>query len=252
MKNIHLIFIGIIALALSFSACKKDETPTTGDADIQYNFVWGSSQAAFDLNQELVHPGTGDTLTFSMFKFIVSNIRLKNSDGTWWEEDNSYHIVCHDCSGYNKTISINDIPTGDYVEMEYTLGVDSPANVSGAQTGALDPSHGMFWDWNSGYRMIMAEGHSPQSSTGAFMLHLGGFSGSNNIINEKSTTFNGATLTVNGTATPTINMTANPARLWHGGGPSVSVTRMVHMPGATATTMGNNFFGGVTYTSIQN
>jgi hypothetical protein len=34
--------------------------------------------------------------------------------------------------------------------IKFLLGVDSLKNVSGIQTGALDPAKGMFWTWNTG------------------------------------------------------------------------------------------------------
>src|SRR5690606_2936849 len=62
-------------------------------------------------------------------------------------------------------------------------GVDSLRNVSGAQTGALDPVHGMFWDWNTGYIMAKFEGNAPASpSNGKLLYHVGGFSGEHNTL----------------------------------------------------------------------
>jgi len=66
---------------------------------------------------------------------------------------------------------------GKYNAIQFLLGVDSIDNVSGAQTGALDPSKGMFWTWNSGYVMAKLEGSSPQSNQPAHTIayHIGGF-----------------------------------------------------------------------------
>jgi hypothetical protein len=57
------------------------------------------------------------------------------------------------------------------------LGVDSIKNVSGTQTGALDPLQGMFWTWNTGYIMAKLEGTSPEAATAGhrFTYHIGGF-----------------------------------------------------------------------------
>ena len=94
------------------------------------------------------------------------------------------------------------------------MGIDSLHNVSGAQAGALSLASGMFWDWNSGYIMLKAEGDSPNSPTGKFALHLGGFSGTNNIVTVKTAEFGKTVKVTNGT-TPTMTFTVNPARLWH-------------------------------------
>jgi hypothetical protein len=51
----------------------------------------------------------------------------------------------------------------DITGIRFLLGVDSARNVSGIQTGALDPARGMFWTWNSGYVMAKIEGSSPSA-----------------------------------------------------------------------------------------
>jgi NaMN:DMB phosphoribosyltransferase len=71
------------------------------------------------------------------------------------------------------------------------IGVDSTHNVSGAQTGALDPANGMFWSWNTGYIMAKMEGTSPQSTANdnSFIFHIGGFSGANSGVRNVTLTF---------------------------------------------------------------
>jgi hypothetical protein len=61
--------------------------------------------------------------------------------------------------------------------MEFMIGVDSARNNSGAQTGALDPTNGMFWSWSTGYIMAKFEGTSAQSpaAANALKFHIGGF-----------------------------------------------------------------------------
>ena len=69
------------------------------------------------------------------------------------------------------------IKPGTYNAISVLLGVDSARNVSGVQSGALDPVKGMFWTWNSGYIYTKLEGTSPSSSqvNGKFEYHIGGF-----------------------------------------------------------------------------
>ena len=64
-----------------------------------------------------------------------------------------------------------------FTKIEFLLGVDSIRNVSGIQTGALDPAKGMFWTWNSGYIMAKLEGESPLANAAGnrFTYHIGGF-----------------------------------------------------------------------------
>lgn len=240
--------VGLISFALITSCSKDDDTPDSGDVMVEFNYVFGSSAEPWDINTTLRHPKTGDTLTFTEFSFYVSNVRLKNEDGTWWTEPESYHLVCAKCTDKNVFI-LNDVPSGNYTEMEYTLGVDSARNVSGAQTGDLSPTKGMFWSWNTGYIMLKAEGQSPQSSDGSFTFHLGGFSGENSVVTPKSFTFGTNEIEV-GEAMPTIAFLANPARLWHSS-PSVSDRNRIHMPGAEAKAMATDFYSNIAFLEIK-
>jgi hypothetical protein len=254
MKSFRLAALAVAALAVL--SCKKDDptptdpTPQFGTVVLEMDHVWGMSMAPFAMNTALKHPMTGDTLTFTTFKYYVSNIQLKRTDGTWWAAEESYYIV--DLTDPESAeLPIPQVPAGDYVAVRMTLGVDSTRNVSGAQTGALDPANGMFWSWNSGYIMLKAEGTSPQSSDGQFSFHLGGFYGANNAVTEREFPFNGSVLTASPSAMPMIHMMANPARLWHSG-TSLSTTSKVHMPGPTAATMKGNFDSWVYLDHIHN
>lgn len=257
MKLQHLAIIA--ALPMVLLACKKDKdpdptapptpAPTSGSVKVEFDFVWGMSAAPFALNQQLTHPMTGDLLTFSEYRFYLSNVKLRRSDGTWWSEPESYRIIsAADAAG--RTFTVPNVPAGTYTAMAYTLGVDSTRNVSGAQTGALSPSNGMFWSWNSGYIMLKVEGTSPQSPNGGFTFHLGGFQGPNSIVSPRQADLSTTPITV-GSSTPTLNFRANAARLWHNTATSVATMHTVHMPGANALNMASGFWDGIVFMGVQ-
>lgn len=79
-----------------------------------------------------------------------------------------------------------------YDSITFLIGVDSLHNVSGAQTGALDPVNDMFWTWNSGYVMAKLEGNSSSSPqmNQKFEYHIGGYSGKHNVVKKLSFRFN--------------------------------------------------------------
>jgi hypothetical protein len=254
MKNFIKVaaFSCVAVTSVFLTSCKKEEKEpeaTTGKVEINLEHKWGMSAANFELNTDLTHPMTGDVLNFTTFKYYVSNLKLKKSDGTWYTHPNSYFLV--DASDATSTkLTLTSVPVGSYTELSYTMGVDSTRNVSGAQSGALSTSNNMFWSWNSGYIMVKAEGTSSNSSSGSFTFHLGGFSGANNIVTTKSAVF-GSDLKVNGSKSVEVHMTVNPAKLFHTIG-SVSGVNMVHMPGANAVTMATDFYGGVAFDHIHN
>lgn len=257
MKKLLFIAIAFGVFAITFSSCKQDEgtepTPsnTTGNFDMKVDYQWAMQTIIpFELNKPLYHPMSGDTLTYTTFKHYISNIRLKKADGSYWTAPKSYHLM-NAADTTTLKVHFTNVPTGEYVAMELTLGVDSAANVSGAQSGDLDPINEMFWSWNSGYIMIKAEGTSPQSGTGNFAYHLGGFSGDNSTVSVRELQFPSAqTVTINQTDVPVIHVLANPARLFHSYG-SVSNGEDIHMPGAAAAQMAEDFNSWVRISQVQ-
>lgn len=253
MKFIKWVSLMAIALILLLqTACKKrttDPIPAPGKFAIEFEHKWGMMLAPFSLNTLQVHPMTGDSLTFTTFRYYVSNIKVKKDDGIWWSEPNSYHIVDL-AKTASLEIELDDVPAGNYTELQYTMGVDSLRNVSGAQDGALSVTESMFWDWDTGYIMLKAEGTSPDAASNTFIFHLGGFSGSNNIVTVKTTNFNGETMTIASDKTPHVHLLANPARLWHSS-PSVSTKNKIHEEGAEAKTMALDFYNNISFLELH-
>jgi hypothetical protein len=247
MKNYSKILLGLLVLVIfSLSSCKKD--PQAGTVKVQFNYTFGSSMIPFEVGTTYYHPRTQDTLTFSILKFYVSNIKLKKVDGSLYEVPNSYHLVCASCPGAS-TIVLNDVPGGEYVGFEYTLGVDSAKIASGDQTGDLAPGEGMYWNSTDGYIMIKAEGTSPMSANGAFTIHLGGYTSPNSIVTPKQTDFFGENLMVDNNST-ILKLEANPARLWHSTD-GVGTMNTIDSISATSKTMGKDFFDYIGYKGME-
>jgi hypothetical protein len=246
MKTQKIKLFSIVLLTvIGITSCKKEqvEEQTFGAVNVYLSHVWGMNNDPFELNVPLVHPMNGDTMTFTTFKYYVSNLQLKKKDGSWWKHPESYFLV--DVSNPTSLkLNVSNIPTGDYTEFKYVLGVDSLRNVSGAQSGALSTTNAMFWSWNTGYIMLKAEGTSPQSSTGNFAFHLGGFSGTTNIVTTKSVVFD-QPMTVSSGKTSGIYLIANPAKLFHAN--PLSNGTNIMMPGPKAVEMAGNFYGSVVF-----
>lgn len=250
------IFSGAL-LALTFGAflsCKKEVTPEpdvtaqeTGKVKIVMNHKWGA--ADFELNTQFVNDQTDDTLNFTMFKYYISNFKLKKSDGTWWSHPESYFLV-NLANPSSSSFDLENVPIGSYTEMSFVMGVDSTRNVSGAQTGALSTVNGMFWSWNSGYIMLKAEGTSPQALGNAFAYHLGGFTGANNIVKSRNAVFGAENLEVSTTSNGEISMLVNPVTLFSTFG-SVSGGN-IHNPGPNAKLMAGDFYGDIVFEHLHN
>lgn len=77
-----------------------------------------------------------------------------------------------------------EVPVISDDRLEFSLGIDSLTNVSGALGGDLDPTLGMYWAWQSGYVNMKIEGTNPNCPARGnhFQYHLGGYSGAFNAI----------------------------------------------------------------------
>ncbi len=132
-----------------------------------------------------------ESYTVKSFKFYIHGIELINTDSgkVFKIAADKYFLV--DFSDSNTTKIKLNIQPYQYNRIGFVIGVDSARNVSGAQTGALDPAKGMFWTWNSGYIMAKLEGNSPSANVAnnAFEYHIGGFKEPDNTIKKVTLLF---------------------------------------------------------------
>ena len=184
LKILLFFFTGLLLL----SSCKKSTTSNTGTVKITFRNMVNASPMVLDATT-YTNP-FGESYTIHKFKYYISNIRFGLSGlATTAFEKESYHLVDQ---GQPGSLSFSfEVAENSFTILSFLLGVDSLRNVSGAQTGALDPLKDMFWTWNSGYIMAKMEGTSPRSNQAGNIIeyHIGGFSGANNVLKQISMIF---------------------------------------------------------------
>jgi hypothetical protein len=184
-----------LSLLLLFS-CKKDKNPASPDppapsptndkGNVTVNITNVAGNAVLKISKDSAYTGAtpkyinahGDTFSVSMFRYYVSNIKLKKSDGSYYTETESYHLVDAKDSANTCKLTLLNVPVGTYISAELMIGVDSARNCSGAQTGDLDPAKDMFWSWNQGYIFMKFEGYSSSvapANAHNVEYHIGGF-----------------------------------------------------------------------------
>lgn len=139
------------------------------------HFVHRFGSKTFQLNAPY-QTLNSDQVTFTRFKYYVSNVTLYRKDGTTWQQPESYHLI--DVSEEAESlpeILLNSLPSSEYTHLSFAIGVDSIRNHSGEQIGALNPDNGMFWMWESGYVFLKSEGyvHNQPGKRGAMVHHIG-------------------------------------------------------------------------------
>jgi hypothetical protein len=186
--NLRSLFI-LLAASLITISCKKDEEDepivpedSVGVLELDFDHLFGSNSLEF--GREYTN-GAGEKMTFTMFKYFVTNLQLVKEDNSIYEIPAAYrnHIIDH-AKVDSRLIRIPDVPTGTYKAVRFILGVDSITNTLPVEqrTGVFDVSgaaQGMYWSWNSGYIFVKVEGNSPASPEegGRFRFHIGGFGG---------------------------------------------------------------------------
>lgn len=244
MKSLQYILV-LIVFTFAIISCEEsdDINPNaTNDVAIEFENVVGNKSLMLD--DATYKNANGDEFTVSAFNYYVSNFMLKKTDGTIVAlSANANHFLIEEDKNASKTITLKDVPSGDYSEVSFLIGVDSLKSVSSVEerVGALAEGNGMYWRWSSGYIFVKMEGISPQApfdpaGQQKFRFHIGGFGGydSPTVNNLKTSTLALSTpAQVRAAKSPTVHLIVDAMKLMNG---STNV-RMAE----NATTMGGPF-----------
>ncbi len=197
----------------------------------------------------------GEDYSISTFRFYVSKLALKNNNGiAVLPTETKYRLAD---AGLTQTLSFTlSTDQNTFSSLSFQLGVDSIDNVSGAQSGDLDPAKGMFWTWNSGYIMAKLEGASSYSSVpdGNFTYHIGGFTAATNAIRSISLPTPGGTpVSLKEDKPTTILISADIDKWFNAAHPlKIADHAFVHSPGALASLYADNYATMFSITEITN
>ncbi len=170
MKRLNRIVASIL-IATALVSCKKDETtpqPQNLVGKVTLNFQNNYQDAALILNESYTTPPPiSQKLVFSRFSYIISDISLVKTNG----EEFKYHhtdplqgafLVIHHNTQTPQPITLASIPSGEYTQIKFRLGISNEAWGLG-QTQQIS-----FWNaastsemtgsWSEGYRHTNFEG----------------------------------------------------------------------------------------------
>jgi hypothetical protein len=254
-----LIILAVVA-SVSFVSCKKEDEDVIDPATKNMVFVEFENRVG---DQKLVLGATpyknalGEDFTVTTFNYFISNVSLKNENGTVQKFPNQYFLV-RQVDAKSQVIQLKDVPSGNYTEMTFTVGVDSLKSISPVteRIGALDVTSygddGMYWSWNSGYIFLKIEGISsvvPVRTSGdkLYQLHVGGYGGGFNGGAKVTNNLRTVTLPINTKATvrgniaPEIHLLVDAKKVFDGPNKiSLATTNSVHSP-AIATPIADNY-----------
>lgn len=182
MKKIFLLsFLALSVLILN--SCKKKKTNTTtttttttstaeaADVTFKMENVIESKKMKFGV-LEFVNKA-GNTYSVSELKYYLSGFEFTKDNGTVVTSSQVSLIDAADES--MQSFDMKQMPNGTYTKFKFYVGVSSFRNHNGLQEGALDPMHGMFWSWNTGYIFFKHDGQFIDSlgATKGVSFHLG-------------------------------------------------------------------------------
>lgn len=139
---------------------------------VKFNLKWKNE--SLELNK--VYHSTTDSVQISTFKFYVSAITIQFEDNSSFIEKNSYHLVDLEDENTFK-MALFKKANKSISKISFNIGVDSLSSVSGAMSGDLDATNGMYWSWQSGFINMKIEGKSSSCATrnNNFHFHVGGY-----------------------------------------------------------------------------
>ena len=165
-KSFYIIYF---LLLTSFTLFGQNESDSLS---LKINTKWSGRN--LNLNTSYISKQK-DTIMISQLKFYISDFQVKYEDNTILTDKNS-HLI--DFEKPNTTLfAITKNNKKEIKNIKFSIGVDSLNSVSGALSGDLDPSNGMYWAWQSGYINMKIEGISSSCKTrkNGFNFHVGGY-----------------------------------------------------------------------------
>lgn len=234
----------LCAMLFIHVGCSDDESPAKNTGSVVFEFDARVGTQNLQLGSGTYKNSLNQDFSVDVLRYYISNIKLKKAEGTIYEdpmsEDGSkgYYLI-DDSDPVSTFIELKNVPAGSYTEAEFTIGIDATRISEGAQTGALDPAHGLFWSWNSGYIFMQFEGTSPVSTEDddAIMYHVGGYKTDPanamlvNNIKVKSITFGGDEAKVSPKTEPEIHIIIDVLKFFEGDKTiDFSTAGQCHMP----------------------
>lgn len=178
MKSYSLAAL-LVALPLALgvvTGCTKekmaDPVPATGSFALELEPMVGT--APLELNTQTYTKADGQTFTVSKFKFLLSNVKLTKADGTAYAVPDGYYLInAADDKTYH--FVIDKVPLGDYTGLSFVVGVDPAHNNGTFQSGGLNHSNDLYWEWSTEYVFLKMAGTSPQTGPNrALTFDIGG------------------------------------------------------------------------------
>ena len=158
-------------LFITLISCGNDEDAKPDRADITLRFEHVVGNLPLNFSSEF-STNTGQKFLIEDFRYYISNLSFEDTrTGSKYEIPNSYHLIRDNGTGIAE-LTLQNVPLASYDKFNFSWGIDAEKNTSLDQTGDLDPTNEMAWNWNTGYKFLLLEGRLIPSNQG-LVYHIG-------------------------------------------------------------------------------
>tara|TARA_B110000285_G_C14931745_1_gene517668 strand:+ start:59 stop:787 length:729 start_codon:yes stop_codon:yes gene_type:complete len=183
--SIFLSFLVLLFVHLPLQAQKMGASFNSKTIQLQIKPMLNNQPLG--LGQKVFVPLLNDSVQIDRLRFYLSGMSFSNaSDNQEKIEQQFFLIDLEDPTSLRRQLPLKTV--GQWDSIHFKIGVDSTTQLKGAQGEDLDPMHGMYWSWRSGYINFKCEGISPicPGRNNAFVFHIGGFQAPFNTIQSVS------------------------------------------------------------------
>lgn len=243
-----------LLLCVSIISCSSDDENLdgqTGTLTLKFDNSVGDQDFIFGTSY---NKSNNESYKLNTLKYIISNIRVKDSDGNTFTYPTANNVFIIDEANGNNAgeiwVTLNDVDAADYTEITFGIGIDQERFALGAEGQgdflAEAQTAGMMWSWATGYRFMRFDGtySSATETDAALNVHMGSVGTSLDNYKEVTLTFPNS-LRVRETAQPEVHIVADIAKVFDG---ETSVNfadgySQVHTNATTTPVIANNLKG---------
>ncbi|WP_343328329.1 MbnP family protein [Polaribacter staleyi] len=260
MKITKYIAAFLVAVTLSSCTSNNDEELISGEGALILEFDNAYNTSDLLINSTTYDANATEDITISKVKYIVSNIRLEDENGTvfTYPENDSYFIVSEEDVA-SQFVNLANVPAANYTKVTFGIGVDQEKYLEGA-TGQGDfltiaQEEGMMWSWQAGYKFFVYEGTYTSETTTtatAFAFHMG--SHGTSLDNYKEVTLDlPNTARVRTNLTPEVHFIANVSKVLSGTTEFLlDDAPQIHVDGVKSPQIATNINGMFTVDHVHN
>jgi cytochrome c peroxidase len=103
----------------------------------------------------------GETFSITRVSYLVSDLELQRTDGSWLEFSNS--VAWLDAGQGRNSFRLENVPAGEFCSIRFLVGLNT--NLNRANPAKFPAGHplnpdvdGLYWSWQGGYVFIALEG----------------------------------------------------------------------------------------------